>query len=62
VCSFDYCSNCFPYTWEAILSQESTLQDSLSTLQLHSEPSSPPAAPRLQEGASAAVSDRGRDD
>jgi hypothetical protein len=62
MCSFDFCSNCFPYDWVAIPSQESTLQDSLSTLQLHSGSPSPLAALRHQEGASAAVSDRRHND
>jgi hypothetical protein len=62
MCSFDYCSTCFPYDWTAIPSQESTLHDSLSTLQLYSESPSPLAALRHQEGASAAVLDRGHND
>jgi hypothetical protein len=58
ICSFDICSNCFPFDWEPVPSQ-STLQDSMSTLQLSSQSSSPPAAPRLQEGADAAAVGRG---
>jgi hypothetical protein len=46
VCSFDYCSGCFAHTWEPIPSEASTIQDSLSTLQLSSQSASPQAAHR----------------
>jgi hypothetical protein len=58
VCSFDYCKACFPYDWEPILSQ-TTLNDSMSTLQLDSASASPVAASRHQEDANAAASGRG---
>jgi hypothetical protein len=61
VCSFDYCRACFPCDWQPIPSQ-STLDDSMSTMQLNSASSSPVAAPRLQESADAAAVSRGHDD
>ena len=62
VSGFDYCSECFPHTWDPLASQESTLHDSLSTMQLSSPSPSPLAAPCHQRSASAAAAGRGHDD
>ena len=57
-CSFDICANC--HYWQPDHSQQSSLDDSISTLQLHSQSPQHEEASLHQKALSAAAAGRGR--